>query len=81
MDSVSRVRRVSSVSRRAKCFFHKNIRLVSRVRRVSSVSRKALLFFYEYKLGMKRLFRNTGLSEKSEKGVQWDQEGCIFFIK
>ena len=58
--------------------FHINIRLVSRVRRVSSVSRKALLFFYEYKLGMKRLFRNSGLSEKSEKCEQRDQKGFIF---
>ena len=69
---------MSSVSRRAKCFFHKNIRLVSRVRRVSSVSRKALLFFYQSQLGMKRLCRNSGLSEKSEKGEQRDQEGLIF---
>ena len=56
-------------------FFHINIRLVSRVRRVSSVSRNALSFFYQYELGMKRLFRNIGLSEKSEKVEQWDQKG------
>ena len=48
---------------------------------MSSVSRKALLFFYEYKLAMKRLFRNSELSEKSEECEEWDQEGCIFFIK
>ena len=59
--------------------FHINKRLVSRLIRVSSVSRNALSFFYQYELSMKRLFRNSGLSEKSEKGEQWDQEGCIFF--
>ena len=52
---------------------------MSRVRRVSSVSRKALLFFYQCQLGVKRLFRKSGLSEKSEKVSSRTRRASFFY--